>query len=202
MKWYDLIGSGGPEPQALNLIRTSYGLMWSFSWDAICTMLRRRHDGDSEVNWRHGMSSDIIYAYSKKGVMLDKPHVTFLLNNESLNNRLWWHRKTEFGRIFWTSDGFKSFKNNMSEVLPGRMLLGRGIKGPAWCGDDSFLLVMKLFVKVLHGHDRKHSHDACGLVRWRLTQWSIAHVQISDRKIWLLVWLIGRRWEWHGSIDW
>ena len=175
MKWCDLIGSGGPEPQALNLIWTSYVFCWSIHVflrrDDIAQASWRRN----EVNWQHGMPSDIIYAYVRKGVMLDRLDMTLLLNNESLDNRLWWYRKTEFGRIFWTSDESKSFKNKMFEVLSGRMLLDRGIKGFAWCGDDSFLLIMKLLVKILHGHGRKHSYGACGC-RWRSTQWSIAHV--------------------------
>ena len=104
-KWCDLIGPDGPEPQALNLIRTSHGLMWVCWWlsplRCQSTKSRRRPDGDSDVNWRHGMPSDIIYAYIRKGVMLDRLDMTLLLNNESLGSRLWWHRKTEFGRFFF-----------------------------------------------------------------------------------------------------
>ena len=126
MKWCDLIGPGGPEPQALNLIWTSHVFCWSIHAflrrDAICTISRRRFDGDSEVSWRHGMPSDIIYAYIRKCAMLDRLDMTLLLNSESLGNRLWWK----------TSDGSKSFKNSMSEVLPGPMLLG----GFVWCEND------------------------------------------------------------------
>ena len=92
------------------------------------TKSRRCLNGDSGINWRHGMLSDIIYAYIKKGVMFDSLDMTLLLNNKSLNNRFWWYRKTEFERIFWTSNEFKSFKNNMFEVLSNRILLGREIK--------------------------------------------------------------------------
>ena len=41
-------------------------------------MLRRRLDDDSEVNWRHDMPSNIVYAYIKKGAMLDKLDMTLL----------------------------------------------------------------------------------------------------------------------------
>ena len=139
MKWCDLISPGDPEPQALNLIQTSW-TSHVFCWsiyvflrrDAICTMLRRRLDGDNEVNWRHAMPSDIIYAYSRKGAMLDRLDMTLLLNNESLGNRLWWYRKMKPRHTFWkTSDESKSFKNNMS-VLPGRMLLLTGRMRSLW----------------------------------------------------------------------
>ena len=90
------------------------------------------------------MLSNIVYAYVKKGVMLDRLDMTLLLNSESLRK---------------TSDGSKSFKNSMSEVLPGRMLLGRRIKG--LIRNDSFLLVMEFLVKVLHEHDKEYNHDAC-----------------------------------------
>ena len=56
---------------------------------------RKRFDGDSEINWQHNMSSDIIYAYIRRGAMLDRLDMTLLLNNESLSNRLWWYRKNE-----------------------------------------------------------------------------------------------------------
>ena len=59
-----------------------------FRRDAIYTMFRRRLNDDNEVNWRHDMSSNIIYAYIKKDVMLNKLDMTLLLNNESLSNRL------------------------------------------------------------------------------------------------------------------
>ena len=32
-------------------------------------------DRDSEVNWRYDISSNIIYAYIRKGAMFDKSHV-------------------------------------------------------------------------------------------------------------------------------
>ena len=53
-------------------------------------MLRRRLDGDSEVKWQHGMPSDIINAYIRKGVMLDGLDMTLLMNSESLSDRLLW----------------------------------------------------------------------------------------------------------------
>ena len=74
---------------------------------------RRCLDDDSEVNWRHDMLSNIVYAYIKKGVMLDKLDMTLLLNSESLRK---------------TSNEFKSFKNSMFEVLSDRMLLKRFIR--------------------------------------------------------------------------
>ena len=129
MKWCDLINPDDFEPQTLNLIRTSHNLMCD--WVIKCTKSRKRLDGDSEVSWRHVMSSNIVYTYIKKDAMLDKLYITMLLNNESLSNRLWWHRKTEFKRIFWTSNEFKSLKNNIFEVLPSRMLFDREIKDSA-----------------------------------------------------------------------
>ena len=74
---------------------------------------RRCLDGDSEVNWRHGMFSNIVYAYIRKGVMLDRFDMTLLLNNEFLRK---------------TSNESKSFKNNIFEVLSGRMLFERFIR--------------------------------------------------------------------------
>ena len=56
---------------------------------------RKRLDGDSEINWQYNMPSNIIYAYIKRGAMLDKLDITLLLNNKFLNNRLWWYRKNE-----------------------------------------------------------------------------------------------------------
>ena len=51
-------------------------------------MLRKRFNGDKDINWRYNMSSNIIYIYIKKGVMLDKSHMTLLLNNKFISNRL------------------------------------------------------------------------------------------------------------------
>ena len=86
------------------------------------TKSRKCFDGDNEVNWRHDMPSNIIYAYIKKGAMLDKLDITLLLNSKFLGNRFWWYWKMKFERIFWTSNEFKSFKNSIFEVLPSRML--------------------------------------------------------------------------------
>ena len=44
-------------------------------------------DRDSEVNWRHDISSNIIYTYIRKGAMLNKFYVTSLSTNEFLSNR-------------------------------------------------------------------------------------------------------------------
>ena len=128
MKWCDLIDSNGSEPQTLNLIRTSYDLMWVCWWFSPLryqsTKSRKRFDGDNDVNWRYGMPSDIIYAYIKKGAMLDKLDMTLLLNNEFLSNRFWWYRKMKSRRTFWkTSDELKSFKNSISEVLPVSLIV-------------------------------------------------------------------------------
>ena len=187
MKWCDLIDPDSLEPQALNFIRTSYDLMCFSSWDVTYTMLRKRLDGDNEVNWRHDMFSDIIYAYFRKGVMLDNFDMTLLLNSESLSNRFWWYRKMKPKHTFWKiSNGFKSFKNNMFEVLSGRILFDRGIKNLV--RNDSFLFIMKFLVKILHKYDKKYSHNACNLVTsLELIQWDIAYIQIRDRKIWLFV---------------
>ena len=42
---------------------------------------RKCFDGDSEVNWRHNMLSNIVYAYIRKDVMFDKLDMTLLLNS-------------------------------------------------------------------------------------------------------------------------
>ena len=44
-------------------------------------------DGDNEVLWRHGMLSDIVYAYTNKGAMPNRSQMTLLLINEPLSNR-------------------------------------------------------------------------------------------------------------------
>ena len=76
-------------------------------------------NSDSEVNRRRDMFSDIVYVYIRKGVMLDRSHMTLLLNNEFMSNR----KNMKPRRTFWkTSHELKSFKNSMFEVLPGRML--------------------------------------------------------------------------------
>ena len=58
-------------------------------WNAIYAKSNEATNSDNEVNRRRDMSSNIVYIYIKKGVMLDKSHVTLLLNNEFINNRLW-----------------------------------------------------------------------------------------------------------------
>ena len=50
---------------------------------------RKRLNDDSKVNEQHNMSSNIIYAYIRKSVMLDKLDIMLLLNSEFLSNRLW-----------------------------------------------------------------------------------------------------------------
>ena len=89
-------------------------------------MLRRRLDGDSEINWRHDMPSDIVYARINEGAMLDRPFVTSLSINELMSNRLFHNEKTDLRRIFQAGNQSKSFKNNMSDVLPDRMLILTG----------------------------------------------------------------------------
>ena len=44
-------------------------------------------NGDNEVDWRYDMLSNIVYEYTNEGAMLDRFHVTLLLNNELLSNR-------------------------------------------------------------------------------------------------------------------
>ena len=93
MKWCDLIDSNDLESQALNLIWSSHVFCRSIyaflRRDVIYTISRKGLHGDSEVSWRHDMSSNIIYTYIKKGAIFDRLNMTLLLNNESLNNRLW-----------------------------------------------------------------------------------------------------------------
>ena len=168
MKWCDLIDSGDPEPQTLNLIRSSHDLMWVCWWLSLLrcqnTKSRKRLIDDSEVNWRYNMASNIIYAYIKKGVMLDRFNMTLLLNNKSLNDRFWWYQKMKPKRTFWkTSNESKSFKNNISEVLSNRMLFDWRIKNLAWCENNSFLFIIKLFIKILNEYNKKHNYDTCDL---------------------------------------
>ena len=59
--------------------------------------------------------------------MLDRFYVTLLLINEFMSDRFYdsekKKEKTNLRRIFEIVNQFKSFKNNMFEVLPDRILL-------------------------------------------------------------------------------
>ena len=56
--------------------------------------------------------------------MLDKFHITSLSINEFLSNRfLITKKKTNLRRIFQIENQFKSFKNNIFDVLSNRMLV-------------------------------------------------------------------------------
>ena len=68
------------------------------------------------------MLSNIVYAYISKGAMLDRFHITLLLNNELLSNLLI-ITKNEFETHLSDRNQFKSFKNSMIEILPHRMLI-------------------------------------------------------------------------------
>ena len=155
------------------------------------TKSRKCFDGDNKVNWRHDMSLNIIYAYIKKNVMFDRSHVTLSLSLWAIDFD--YIEKMKFKHTLQTSNEFKSFKNNMFEVLSNRMLFNRRIKDFIWCENDSFLFIIKLLIKILYKYDKKHNYDACDFIKWRLIKWSIAHIQINDRKIWFLVWFISKR---------
>ena len=122
--------------------------------DVIYMISCKRFDGDNGINWRYDMFLNIIYACIKKGVMFNKLNMTLLLNNKFLGNRLWWK----------TSNEFKSFKNNMFEILSSRMLLGREIKDLIRCENNWFVFIMKFFVKILHEYDKKYNYNACDFV--------------------------------------
>ena len=55
-----------------------------------------RLDGDNEVNWRHGMPSDIVYARTNEGTMLDRLDMMLLLNSESMGDRFYDNEKNGF----------------------------------------------------------------------------------------------------------
>ena len=78
--------------------------------------------------------------------MLDKFDITLLLNNEFLNNRL--------------SNEFKSFENNIFEILSSRILLDREIKNLIRYKNNSFLFIIKLFIKILYKYNKKHNYNA------------------------------------------
>ena len=104
----------------------------------LCAMLRKRFDGDSEVNWRYNMPSNIVYAYIKKGVMLDKLDITLLLNSESLSNRLWWFRKTEFERNFLNIEWIQIVQKQHIRCFVE--------SHTAWSGNQGFYLMWRWLV--------------------------------------------------------
>ena len=68
------------------------------------------------------MLSNIVYTYIYKSVIFDKSYITLLLINKLLSNRFNNNEKTNLKRIFQIINQFKSFKNNMFEVLSSRIL--------------------------------------------------------------------------------
>ena len=94
-----------------------------FSTDVMHVISNEATDGDNEVLWRHDMLSDIVYACTNEGAMLDRLDMMLLLSNKSMKDRFDGSEKTDLRRIFQARNQSKSFKNSMSEVLPDRMLV-------------------------------------------------------------------------------